>query len=78
MRSMKRFLAITLLALMVGLYTPSAFAQGTAESPGVHSTPTSATLSISGEGTAESPGYLGTAESPGFMVTVLIYLGAII
>jgi hypothetical protein len=78
MRSTKRFLATIVLALAVGLYAPAAFAQGTAESPGVMSTSTEATLTGSVEGTAESPGYLGTAESPGFMATALIYLGVIV
>ena len=78
MRSMKRFLATIVLTLAVGLYAPAAFAQGTAESPGVMSAPGEATLSVSAEGTAESPGYLGTAESPGFMATALIYLSVII
>ncbi len=68
MRSIKKFLAITLLALVVGLGAPAtAPAQGTAESPGI-------TVS----GTAESPGIMGVAESPGFMVTVIIYLNAIV
>ncbi|MBD0373393.1 MAG: hypothetical protein ICV60_21335 [Pyrinomonadaceae bacterium] len=67
---MKKFFAATLLALMVGLGTPAAFAtEGTAESPGVTSTQ---------PGTAESPGYTGTAESPGFMDAVIIYMDAII
>jgi hypothetical protein len=84
MRSIKRFLAITLMALVVGLGTPAAFAQGTAESPGIKSGSTTTNITNSGEtsltaeGTAESPGYLGTAESPGFMTTFLIYLDVII
>lgn len=78
MRSMKKFLAITLLSLTVGLCAPSAFAQGTAESPGVQGAPSSESRSVSAEGTAESPGYMGTAESPGFMATVLVYLSVIV
>lgn len=78
MRCIKRFIAIIIVALAVGLHAPAAFAQGTAESPGVVSAPTEATLSVSAEGTAESPGYLGTAESPGIMATVLVYLGVIV
>ncbi|HEX8177030.1 MAG TPA: hypothetical protein VF543_18205 [Pyrinomonadaceae bacterium] len=70
MRSTKRFLATIVLTLAVGLYAPAAFAQGTAESPGV--------VSGSAEGTAESPGYQGTAESPGYMTTALIYLSVIV
>ena len=77
MRSMKRFLATIVLALAVGLYAPMAFAQGTAESPGIVGASSEAVLSVSAEGTAESPGYLGTAESPGVIVTALIYLGVI-
>jgi hypothetical protein len=85
MRSIKRFLAITLIALVVGLGTPAAFAQGTAESPGIQAGSTTTTegdqkteAKVTAEGTAESPGYLGTAESPGFMATFLIYLDVII
>ncbi len=74
MHSMKKFFAITLLALVVGLGTPATYADGTAESPGVTSEETSLTV----DGTAESPGYLGTAESPGFMATLVIYLGVIV
>ncbi len=65
---MKKFFAITLMALVLGLGTPAAFAEeGTAESPGATST-----------GTAESPGYTGTAESPGFIETVIIYVSAVV
>jgi hypothetical protein len=78
MHSMKKFFAITLLALLVGLGTPAIYADGTAESPGVHSAPTSDKVSVTAEGTAESPGYLGTAESPGFMATVFIYLNVLV
>ena len=77
MRSMKKFFAITLLALLAGLYTPVALADGTAESPGVNSTQTSG-AQISADGTAESPGYLGTAESPGFIAMLSVYLDVII
>lgn len=77
MRSMKRFIAILVLALMAGL-APSALAQGTAESPGVMSTSSEASLTVSAEGTAESPGYFGTAESPGFMAAALIYLDVMV
>jgi hypothetical protein len=74
MRSMKKFFAITLLALLAGLYTPVALADGTAESPGI----TQSGAQITADGTAESPGYLGTAESPGFMTMVSIYLDVIL
>jgi hypothetical protein len=73
MRSMKKFFAITLLALVAGLGTPATYADGTAESPGVYS---EATIKV--DGTAESPGIFGTAESPGFMAKVLIYLDVIV
>ena len=78
MRSMKKFFAITLLALLAGLYTPTAFADGsdgTAESPGVTQ---QSTMQITADGTAESPGFLGTAESPGFMTIVSVYLDVIL
>ncbi|HKS30752.1 MAG TPA: hypothetical protein VJS44_23315 [Pyrinomonadaceae bacterium] len=75
MPSIKRFLAIAVLAVALA---PAALAQGTAESPGVVSTPAESSLTVSAEGTAESPGYFGTAESPGFMTTVFIYLGAVV
>ena len=74
MRSIRKFFAITLLALVVGLGTPAAYAtDGTAESPGVKQD-----VSATAEGTAESPGIFGTAESPGFMATLVIYLGVIV
>jgi hypothetical protein len=76
MRSMKKFFAITLLALLAGLYTPVALAaEGTAESPGITQ---AGGATVAADGTAESPGYLGTAESPGFMATVSIYLNVIL
>lgn len=80
MRSMKKILAITIMALVLGAGTPAAFAgDGTAESPGFTSEQSNdTTLYAAADGTAESPGYLGTAESPGFMVTVLIYLDAVV
>jgi hypothetical protein len=78
MRGIRKFFAIILLALTVGLHAPSAFAQGTAESPGVQDASSSSVISVSAEGTAESPGYMGTAESPGYMTTVLIYLDVIV
>ena len=68
MGSMKKFFAITLLILMVGLGTPAA-ADGNAESPSMESTDT-----IKLVGNAESPGITGNAESPGIMTTILIYL----
>lgn len=84
MGSMKKFFAITLLVLVVGLGTPSTFADGTAESPGFNSTTTTTTdlsasdTTITAEGTAESPGIKGVAESPGYMETIYIYLGVVI
>ena len=87
MRSMKRFFAITLIALVVGLGTPATFADGTAESPGIKTTTTTETgttptdgsgAKVAADGTAESPGIKGVAESPGIMATFLIYLDVII
>ena len=75
MRSIKKFFAITLLALVVGSGTPAAFADGSAESPGIH---TSGTTEATVEGTSEAPGYFGAAESPGFVATIIIYLDVII
>jgi hypothetical protein len=75
MRSMKKFFAITLLALVAALGTPAAYASdGTAESPGI----TQQEVSVTAEGTAESPGIFGTAESPGFMATLVVYLSVIV
>ncbi len=74
MRSMKKFFAITLLALLAGLYTPVALADGTAESPGI-TQESRAQLSV--DGTAESPGYFGVAESPGFIAMASVYLDVI-
>jgi hypothetical protein len=74
MRRMKRFLAVTLLAAVVGLGTPTAFADGNAESPGVKLTQTD-TNTASNDG---SNSILGNAESPGIMATVIIYLGVLI
>lgn len=74
MRSMKKFLTITLLILLVGLGTPTAFADdGNAESPGIKTTET-----ITLDGNAVAPSVDGNAEAPGFMTTVLIYLDVII
>lgn len=78
MRSIRKFFSITLLALTIWAGATTARAQGTAESPGAHNAPTSEILSVSVEGTAESPGYLGTAESPGFLATVMVYLSVIV
>jgi hypothetical protein len=79
---MKRFFAIGLMALVVGLGTPATFADGTAESPGIRSTTTAeiggSGGSITAEGTAESPGIKGVAESPGIMTMISIYLDVII
>ena len=75
MRSIKKFFAITLLALVVGLGTPTAFAvDGVAESPGM------GTEKIVGGPveTSQPAEYKGVAESPGFMDMILIYLDVII
>ncbi len=79
MRSMKRILAITIMAMVLGLGTPMAFAgDGTAESPGITTQQTSDEQVYVTDGTAESPGYMGTAESPGLLATLIDYLYAIV
>lgn len=78
---MKKFFAIALLTMMVGLGTPAVFADGNAESPGITSsstTTTSTNTTTTVNGTAESPGVTGSAESPGLITDVLIYLNALV
>ncbi|MGB7926068.1 MAG: hypothetical protein WCF57_22705 [Pyrinomonadaceae bacterium] len=76
MRKIKSLLAIMLLATVATLCAPQAFADGTAESPGI-----TVTTEVSGDGTAESPGITltadGTAESPGITFIILDLLSAI-
>jgi hypothetical protein len=75
---MKKILAITIMAMVLGLGTPAAFAgDGTAESPGITSQQTT-DQPVYTDGTAESPGYTGTAESPGFLATVSFYLDVLV
>lgn len=74
---MKKFFAVALLAMVVGLGTPAAFADGSAESPGMGSTQTSEST-VTTDTDAGSTGYLGSAESPGYIDKVLIYLGVIL
>jgi hypothetical protein len=72
---MKRFLGIALLAAVAGLGTPAAFADGSAESPGIKVTQTNSTTLSADEASTD---YDGSAESPGYMETVIIYLDVLI
>lgn len=71
----KRIFAIMLLAMVVGLGTPAAFAEGNSEVPGMR---TEQTADEVGTTDAESEGYAGSVEAPGYMEIALIYLGVII
>jgi hypothetical protein len=77
MHTVRKFFAVTLMALVVGLGAPTILAQGVAESPGVKSTTTTPTTTTA-DGTTTETGYIGVAESPGFMATVIVYLDVII
>lgn len=72
MNKAKRLIAIMLLALVVGLGTPQAFA-GPSETPGV---------TVTVEGPSETPGITvtvdGPSETPGIVAAILQYLASII
>ena len=70
MNKAKNFLAVMLLALVVGLCTPQAFA-GPSETPG-----------IMADGPSETPGITcmvdGPSETPGIMAAIIQYLASMI
>ncbi len=77
MHRMKRVFAIVLLAMVVGMGTPAAFAEGNTEAPGMGTERTVDTLDTF-DSDAQSEGYMGNVEAPGYIDMALIYLGVII
>lgn len=77
MQTVRKFFSVMLLALVVGLGTPTIFADGVVETPGVKSTTTQTTTTTE-DGLTSETSYAGLVETPGFMATAIIYLDVII
>jgi hypothetical protein len=81
MNKAKRLIAIMLLALVVCLGTPQAFA-GPSETPGLSGPSETPGITVMVEGPSETPGITisvdGPSETPGIMAAILQVLASII